>query len=145
MATKGNIYAANREAVFDRFSQLISGNHAGLVLVVFTQPLLPECQDALRKSFAALDYGRDACTYANIKDLDPQEVFALVEGIDPLNLIAADTDAALLCSQAVRQDFPLMKPLRLFGRQARAFASINDLLGTEQDRQMLWHLIKSLN
>lgn len=144
MAAQGNIYSANREEAFARFGERLAGSEAGLVLIAFTQELAPEAREALDKSFAALGFGREACTYAKLEGLEPQDVFALVEGIDPLCLVAADAQAATLCSQAVRQDFPLKRALRLFGREARGFASINDMMAKPEDKQLLWHLLKSL-
>lgn len=144
MAANGDIYAQGREEAFARFGERLEGNRSGLVLVACTQPVSDAAREALRKSFAALDYSRDACTYARMEGLDANDAFALVEGIDPLCLIAADAQAAQICAQAARQDFPLMQPLRLFGRNARAFENINALLETEQSRQALWHLLKSL-
>lgn len=144
MTTPKNIYAIGRGKALARFSDRISGNDAGLVLVVFCEPLGQPAHDALQKSFAALGYGSDACTFARISDLDPRETFALVEGIDPLCLVASDEEAATLCGLAARQAFPLMRATRLLGRDARAFNRLNDQLGTSRDRQVTWHLLKSL-
>ena len=144
MATKGDIYAFGREQAFARFAQRVTGPGDGLVVVVYTEPLDDAATNALQKSFSALGYGTRPCTFADVGGLDPQEAFSLVEGIDPLCLVASDAAAARLCARAVRADFPLMQPVRLFGRDARGFPSLNGQLETERDRQLVWHVLKSL-
>ena len=64
--------------------------------------------------------------------------------LDPLVLVACDAKAAGLYSQAVRQEFPTMRRMRLFGREARAFTRLNTMLEQEADRQAVWHLLKTM-
>ena len=144
MKSHGNIYAYSREAMLDAHAERLAGNDAGLVLVVYTEAPSEVAKNALDKSFAAIGYGNDVCLYANVDGLEAGNVFDLVEGIDPLGLIACDAKAAELCAQAVRQPFPPMQKMRLFGREARAFAQLNTMFDTETDRQAVWHMLKSM-
>ena len=144
MVAKGNIYAYAREQVMAQHAKRIEGSSEGLALVVFSEPLSDAARNALDKSFAAIGYDSDACTFADIGGLSADDVFDVVEGIDPLVLVATDAGAAKLYSQAVRQDFPPMRTVRVFGREARAFPKLNDMLETERDKQSVWHLLKSL-
>ena len=144
MQTSGNIYAFTRNQVMETHANRIEGNHAGVVLVVYTEALEPVAKDALQKSFDAIGYGKAACTFADVSGMDEREAFDLIEGIDPLALVAADEAAAALCAQASRQAFPLQRKMRLCGREARAFKRLNAMFETEADRQTLWHLLKSM-
>ena len=144
MKPSGDIYAFSRESILEEHAGRLEGNREGLVLVVFTEPLNDAATNALQKSFNALGYGNDANLYANIDGLSRDAVFDLVEGIDPLALVACDAKAVDLCSQAVRQPFPPMQKTRLFGREARAFAHLNTMFETEMDKQAVWHQLKSM-
>ena len=144
MATETNMYGYARARVFEELADRIAGNRSGIILAVFTEEPSDAAKNALEKSFAAIGFGAGAVTYAQLSGLNSDETFSLVEGIDPLALVACDESAATLCSQAVRQAFPLMQPVRLFGREARAFRRINAMFETEADRQALWHLLKTM-
>ena len=138
------MYGYTRSRTFETYASRLSGNKNGLALVVYTEKLTDAAKNALEKSFAAIGFDAGACTYAQLEGLAPDEVFALVEGIDPLVLVACDHDAADACSKAVRQAFPEMQRTRLFGREARAFTRLNAMLETEATRQALWHLLKTM-
>ena len=138
-----DIYSVGRRATLERFAQRLEGSPSGLVLAVFTEPLDARARDALQKSFAALGYGSAACTFADAAGLDAREAFSLIEGLDPLCLVATDEAAAALCAQAARATFPFWLQTRLFGREARAFPRLNALLETEQDRQAVWRSLKT--
>ena len=144
MARNGNIYAYARANQMDVHADRISGAEDGLVLIVFTEEPADEARNALEKSFDAIGYDARACAYANLDELEPGAAFELVEGIDPLVLVACDAQAAELCARAARQPFPELQPMRLFGRDARAFTHLNGMLSTETDRQRVWHALKSL-
>ena len=144
MAIETNMYGHTRARIFEEYADRLEGNRNGLVLAVFTEEPTAAAKNALEKSFAAIGFDVGACTYAQLAGLQADEVFALVEGIDPLALVACDEAAATLCSQAVHQEFPPMRPTRLFGREARALPRINAMLDTEADRQALWHALKTM-
>ena len=144
MAANANIYGYGRAHAFERYADRLEGNRDGIALVIFTEKPNDAAKNALEKSFAAIGFDAGACTFAYIDDLAPAEVFALVEGIDPLALVACDAKAAELYGQAVRQEFPPMRRMRLFGREARAFTQLNAMLEQEADRQAVWHLLKTM-
>ena len=144
MASDTNIYAYERNHTFEHYADRLEGNRDGLILVVFTEAPSDAARNALSKSFAAIGFGHDACTFALLEGLLPDEVFTLVEGVDPVALVACDAKAAGLYGQAVRQEFPVMQRTRVFGREARAFPRLNAMLETEADRQAVWHLLKTM-
>ena len=144
MAANANIYGYGRAHTFEQYADRLEGNRDGIALAIFTEQPNDAAKNALEKSFAAIGLDAGACTYAQIDNLKPDEIFALVEGIDPLALVACDAKAAGLYGQAVRQEFPTMQRMRIFGREARAFAQLNAMLEQEADRQAVWHLLKTM-
>ena len=76
--------------------------------------------------------------------LDDQALFLLVEGLDPLCLIATDSTAAAALGRAYRCEVPLGKPGRAFGRSVVAFRDFDAMLDDGQDKQIAWALLKKL-
>lgn len=144
MTSKGNIYAYAREQAFRSYSDRLSGSPEGLVLVIFTTPPTDVAKDALEKSFEAIGFGQQACAFADLSGLAPGDAFDVVEGVDPIALVAADEAAAALYAQAVRKPFPMLRPVRVFGREARAFAKLNAMFETDADKQAVWRLLKTM-
>jgi hypothetical protein len=144
MAHAGDIYSVSRAKVLERFGDRIDCPGQALGLALFTEVLEEPARIALANSFRALGYRNEDCAFAKVENLEPKEAFALMEGLDPLFLLATDAEAARICARAVRQPFPLMRAVRLFGREARAFPRLNGQLETESNKQAVWHLLKSL-
>jgi hypothetical protein len=144
MNVQDNIYAHARNQVVSTYNNRVSCDDSGLALVIYTDPLSDAARNALEKSFAAIGFDADAQAFACVKDLAAERVFDIVEGIDPLVLVASDTDSAQRYAQAVRADFPLMRKVRVFGREARAFHQLNAMMDDDADKQAVWHLLKSL-
>ena len=71
-------------------------------------------------------------------------LFLLVEGLDPLCLIATDSTAAAALGRAYRCEVPLGKPGRAFGRSVVAFRDFDAMLDDGQDKQIAWALLKKL-
>ena len=71
-------------------------------------------------------------------------LFVLLEGLDPLCLVAADGKTAALLGQAYRCSVPTGDACRLFGRTAVSFIDFESLLQTPQDKQIAWALLKKL-
>ena len=81
---------------------------------------------------------------ANAVPLDPQALFLLVEGLDPLCVICADASTADLFGLAYRTQYNLDSAARVFGRPAVMFDNLDSSLATEAGKQRVWHLLKSL-
>jgi len=139
-----NIYAHARNRIFAEQPERVSGGNTALALVIFSEQLSDAAKNALEKSLAAIGYESDERAYACVEGLSPEEAFDIVEGIDPLVLVAADETAATLYAQAVRQAFPMMRQVRVFGREARAFPHLNAMVDEQADKQAVWHLLKTL-
>ena len=144
------------------FEAYVTGNEANVILVIGASAPAPETQDALEKTFKALGYGRDACTYARISTnenadasanpnqpaddvlLDPQALFLLVEGLDPVCLVVCDDRAREALCATYRASFAADAPARIFGRPAAVFANLDALITTDNGKQKAWSILKLL-
>ena len=132
------------DETWELFGQYMSGAHAGLCCVISSESLSEAAEKALNSSLAALGYGHDACTYVAPGDLDQQALFVLIEGLDPICIVAADGKSAALLGQAYHLAVPSGKATRLLGRTAISFLDFGSLLQTPQDKQIAWALLKKL-
>lgn len=140
----GNKYEVALEEVWEIFSPYMSGAHAGLICVVGTEPPSQPARDALESSAKALGYGDGAITFVVAEELEQHALFTLIEGLDPLCIVAADGRCAALLGQAYRTSVPAGKATRLLGRTAVAFLDFESLLETPKDKQIAWALLKKL-
>ena len=76
--------------------------------------------------------------------LDPIAIFSLVEGLDPLVIVALDASAASLLSATYKQDILLERAGQLFGRPLVAFADFATHLENPDAKQRAWRLLKTL-
>ena len=145
--------AASVAELFEDFIEGFRGNNACIALSLSSRPLDEIARDAIEKSLAALGYGQDACTYVTLAPkgdaadrettLDAQALFILVEGLDPLFVVATDELSARKLGEAYRTDYELDSAIRVFGRPAAAFQDLSSLLRTENGKQRAWYLFKS--
>lgn len=168
------MYEVALEEVWELFSPYLDGARAGVVCVASATRLGDAARSALENSAAALGYGRACCTYVALRsesaagkapgteesgtdkertadhevageaELDGQALFLLLEGLDPLVVVAADAEAARALGAAYRQEVPLDGACRLFGRDAVSFKSFEHMLDDAQSKQAAWALLKKL-
>lgn len=150
-SANGNMYEVTLAETWELFAPYLSGAASGCVCVVSARPLDDAARGALESSAAALGYGRPGCTYAVLRGedakgatLDGQALFLLVEGLDPLVVIAADGESAAALAVAYRQEVALDAATHLFGRPAVAFASFATMLEDAKSKQAAWALLKKL-
>ena len=105
----GNKYEVALDETWELFGQYMSGAHAGLCCVISSEPPSEAAAKALDSSLAALGYGRDACTYVVSDGLDQQALFVLIEGLDPICIVAADGKAPRSWDKHIALPFPLGK------------------------------------
>lgn len=147
MTKNTDSYAFARTQEFEQNAEHLSGCPNGYVLIVSTQTVAPEGKDALQKSFAALGYGRAACSYlvATSSLLQPDRLFCCIEAIDPGVVVSVDGDAISLLEQAYHQNMTGMGPsLHLFGRSLVALNDFSALMQTESGHQKIWAALKTL-
>lgn len=151
-------YGAGAVEIAELFADYLEGGAERLAFALSSQRVDDVSRNAIEKSLASFGYPAESCTYAtmlpqnpNVEGgdipLDPQALFTLIEGLDPLLVIATDADAATALAQAYRIEFPAVEaaPARVFGRPAAIFQNLPTLLQTESGKQKAWRALKSLN
>ena len=152
---RSNIFSASADELRDLFADYLDGEGPCVVMALSEQPLSPEARNAIEKSLESFGYGSDACLYATLLPagegtgesavpLDAQALFLLMEGLDPLCVICADTAAITRLGEACRTTFEPDAPIRAFGRPAVAFRDLTGMLATDAGKQRAWRLLKSL-
>ena len=152
---QSNIYSASAEEIGGLFGDYLDGSAACPVLILSEQPLGDVARNALEKTFSSFGYGNaGACGYATLHPsnateewdvvLDPQALFLLMEGLDPICVVCADEASATCLGKAYRTAFEPDAPARVFGRPAVAFRDFAALLATDEGKQRAWHILKSL-
>jgi len=153
-----NIFAAGAVEVNQLFDDYLKGDVAPgtcIALVLSAGLLGKSACTAIENSFVALGFGKDGCAYATLLPsrtevegadipLDAQSLFLLVEGLDPLRIIAADQKSSDLLSAAYRTAYPYDAAVRIFGRPAVAFLNLETMLETDDGKQKAWALFKTL-
>ncbi len=82
--------------------------------------------------------------YLTTPRLTKDDLFLVVEGVDPLCVVAADVASAKALAATYRQDVPVDARCRLFGRDAVAFRQFEALLDDSAHKQKAWALLKQL-
>lgn len=167
---KSNMYSVARDTVLERYAPyIIDGNitqSSFLFCVVSHNPLNHEARQALERSAQALGYGAVGCFFVvlspkNDAFLESDKLFSLIEGIDPLALVIADSLALQTIEQAYRiaqeaiylgkkreeaKTFTLQpnKYTRILGRDAVTFSSFEATLSTPNAKQRAWAILKKL-
>ena len=161
---ESNMYSTPTAEIWDVFADYVVGTPNCMALVLSAHVPEAPVRNAIEKSLASFGYpentwawatlfpraeGSDG-TVANAKPidsgvkLDAQALFMLVEGIDPLCLIACDSESRDALQDAFRAEIPLDSPARVFGRRTASFADLGALLHTDEGKQRAWSILKSL-
>lgn len=146
-STRSNIYEANGSLVWDLYADYVSGSRTTLVCAIGSRKASETAQHALESSMAALGYGGAlAFVTLTVDDipLGDVDLFTLVEGIDPLAIVATDAAAAARLARAYRQNVPVDEASRIFCRNAVAFRDLESMLETPEGKQRAWALFKKL-
>lgn len=138
------MYEIALDEAWELFGAYLDGARSALVCVLSGSALDERSRAALCSAANSLGYGPAACTFARTDELDEAALFQMIEGLDPLCLIAADSQAAQALGRTYRCDIPLKKPSRAFGRSVVAFSSFASMLNDGQDKQIAWALLKKL-
>ncbi|ACU94848.1 hypothetical protein Ccur_11610 [Cryptobacterium curtum DSM 15641] len=156
-----NPYAYSRALMTRELDDHLSGSLESLFLVVSTQEISAIAHDALQKTADALGYGNNGATFLTLpaspneetpsqtNQTDHQNVQRIIEGLDPLCLIATDVRAANSIGAAYdtnvsSQTKAISYSGRIAGRETRVFDDFNTLVTTEAGKQHAWALLKTL-
>ena len=152
---KSNIFEAGAAEIPQLFADYIENEPQDgmcVVLAISSAPLGPLERNAIEKSLVALGFGEESCTYALLAPpseddavrLDARALFLLVEGLDPLRIIAADAKTLDLLADAYRMTVAPDSAMRIFGRPSACFENLAVLLQTDAGKQKAWAVFKTL-
>ncbi len=146
------IYYAAQE-IWDSYGEHLSGLLSGAVCVVSESVLGDVAKNALSASMDRLGYVCQSITFVCLSahaaeseqtPLSSEQLFAVVEGIDPFVLIATDSMSINALSHAYNSEFTPKKPARLFGRDAVGFIDFESMLDDTKDKRKAWEHLKLL-
>lgn len=142
------MFEVTGESVLTLYGANVTGTPLSALMVASETPLGEAALEALEKSAASLGFGSAplALLVAESPDgkLGAEDVRTIVEGLDPVALIATDAFAAELLSAAYRTPLTLDAPNRLLGRTALIFEDFEALMETPETKQKAWALLKQL-
>jgi hypothetical protein len=142
------MYEVSADTTLTLFSAFLEGSPASTLLVISTAPLPAAAREALAKSAIALNFGNAPVSFATLKselgELGPGDLMTLIEGMDPLALIAADTTAAEKLSAAYHSPVQVETLNHLLGRPTLIFQDLAALMESAQGKQAAWALLKKL-
>lgn len=114
-------------------------------------PLNDNARNAIRASAEKLGYGRDGCSWLCLKaandgsELPTEGLKELVESLDPVSVIAADAHAASALSNAYGIALKANDVARMNGRTVVCLDGFEQMLGSEEGKQLAWRLMKHLH
>ena len=144
-----SMYETALDETRELFGDFLEGARTAPVCVLSGQRLAQPARAALDSSMNALGYGPEACAFAALSieggaALDRQALFLLLEGLDPICLIAEDAAAARALEETYRCEVVPGKAQHVFGRPCVAFESFEEMLKDDHDKQLAWALLKRL-
>ncbi len=149
-STDGGMYENTAKTLWATFESHLEGSFEGVVVILSKTALGADAHRALRNSAEKLGFGERACIFCTLSgaeeaaELSRDELFDIVEGLDPLALVAADSESIRALSEAYRTDIPPLARTRVFGRSTVAFKQFESMLEDPQDKQRAWALLKKL-
>ena len=147
ISVNSNMYTRALDSVLERHGENIFGDPLSLVCVVSNQPLPAAAQSALWNAFERLGYGSKAGVFVTLQGkafLTPNELFTLVEGLDPYSIVISDEIALAASAEAYRHLIEPDQHQRIFGRDVCALTNFTNMLESEEKKQYAWSLLKKL-
>ena len=146
------MYEVTLEETWDLFAPYLDGARTGIVCVASAARLGDAARSALEKSAAALGYGCACCTYVVLRAdgaagdaaLDGQALFLLLEGLDPLIVVAAGAEAARAHRAAESPEGTHHGARPRVGGDPLGLKSFEHMLDDAQSKQAAWALLKKL-
>lgn len=145
-----NIYEANARNVLEAYAAFVEGTPESLLLAVCDDAPSASACEALASSAERLGFRRSIAWLslrpgtADAPALSTDDVFTIVEGIDPIALVALDAASCRMLADAYRCDVPQDAHCRIFGRDAAAFRDFTAMLTDEDAKQRAWAILKRL-
>ncbi len=144
-----NMYEVNAAKILETYEQVVDGTGKEIVLVISEHELSQKAIDALEKSAISLGFGvghgMQSCARVVAATLDASVLYHIVEGLDPLVVVATDAFSANLMSTAYHIRLENDTASRALGRTVVVFRDFEALLDTPEKKQRAWALLKKLN
>lgn len=148
ISANGNIYEFNAKGVLALYAPFVKGSTDDLLAVVSEHPASATAQAALEASAERLGFGRNRIAWVTLTQeagqLGPHELSDLIEGIDPIAIVAADGSAASALSRAFAATLSHDAANRARCRTVVAFNDFEAMLADADSKQRAWHLLKQL-
>lgn len=149
ISAKSNIFEVTVSGARSVYADFLRGTGNEPVLVVAQGNLADGARDALEKTTERLGYGKSACCWLTcaLPDgvaLGPQDLFTLIESIDPICCIVTDGEANALFAQAYHQAPVRDDVHRVLGRTCVSFGDFSAMLASSEGKQKAWALLKKL-
>lgn len=142
------MFEVTGESVLVLYGSHVTGTPASTLMVLSATTLSAAAQGALEKSATSLEFGSVPLALvvaeADEGKLGAEDVRTIVEGLDPVALVAADALSAELLSAAYRMPVALDASNRLLGRTAVIFEDFEGMMDTPEGKQRAWALLKKL-
>lgn len=137
---------ATAETTRREFAECVEGGPNASLLVLSTEALPEEAREAIAASAERLGYGRENVAWGvlDTAKLSESQLRTLVEGLDPVALVTADSVAAAQLAEAYRQPVFCDAPSRVACRTVVALANFPALMETPETKQKAWALLKEL-
>ncbi len=149
--TKNNPYSYSRRFVLEKYADRISHSSAGLFVAVSRSAITPASELALTKTAESLGYGSDGVTFVSLmpaaeasSQLAPQDLFELLEGLDPICIIACDVESSSACAACYRVDLPDRSRIKSLGRTICAFDDLEALVSDSARKRNAWAILRTI-
>lgn len=143
-----NIYNFTANSVLDIYGAFIEATPDCMVITLSAKPCSAPARDAVQKSIDHLGFSSNACAWAVLEasgiTLGEKEIRTIIEGLDPIALIALDVESAKLLGKAYRCKIALDAASRVFGRTTAAFRNFTKMLDDPDSKQRAWAVLKEL-
>ena len=147
--TNPNSYAINAAETIEAYATFLQATPDDVIVALSFSPLTEAARFALERSATALGFGEGRIAYGTIvgatgSTLEPNDLWLIIEGIDPLGVVIADEGARGLFEVAYRCTLSDEESTTVAGRHVVSFADTEALLANPEGKQRLWHGLKAL-
>lgn len=150
---EGSIYEYEARMTLMLYGDFVEGD-AGSVLAIVSEHKLPlDAVNALRASADRLGYGREGCAWVVMRTesegggqerLGDQDLRTIIEGIDPISVIATDSSSTRSISRAYGVEVPTNSVGRMNGRRFVGLGDFPLMLQEDGSKRRAWRLLRSL-
>lgn len=152
---EGSMFEHAARSVMALYGGFVKGRPDSSLLIVSEHRLPSDASEALKASADRLGYGRNGCAWVVLREpgaddasaarLGESDLRTIVEGVDPIAVIATDgTSARALCdAYGARASVDSMT--RMNGRRVVLLGDFPSMLADDDAKQRAWRLLKRLS